>query len=69
MDGDQRSYRIDLTPASHQLLAKDPLNLVIDALSMLPAEEQLQFAKSLDMLFHSVLSQVAASRGSGKMES
>lgn len=65
-DGDQRSYRLDLTPAGHRLLADDPLNLVVDALSSLPAKEQLQFAKGLEMLFHSVLSQVAASRGSGK---
>ncbi len=66
VDGDQRSYRVDLTPSGRRLLAKDPLNLVVDALSALPTEDQLQFAEHLEKLFQNVLSQVAASRGSDK---
>ena len=42
------------------------MNLVVESLSTLPAEDQIQFAKSLEMLFHNLLLRVAASRGSGK---
>ena len=66
VDSDQRSYRLDLTPSGRRLLAKDPLNLLVDALSALPAEDQLQFAEHLEKLFQYVLSQVAMSRDSGK---
>ena len=66
MDGDQRSYRVDLTPAGQQLLAEDPINLLVESLSTLPAKDQVQFAKSLETLFHNLLLRVAASRGFGQ---
>ena len=66
VEGDQRSYRVDLTPSGRRLLANDPINLLVDAVSMLPAADQLQFAEHLEKLFQYVLSQAAASRRPGR---
>lgn len=62
-DGDKRSYRLDLTPSGRRVLAKDPINLLTNALSTLPPEDQLQFAGHLEKLLEAVMSQAAAARG------
>jgi DNA-binding MarR family transcriptional regulator len=60
VEGDQRSYRVDLTPSGRRLLAKDPLNVLVGALSALSTEDQRRFAEHLEKLFELVLSQAAA---------
>ena len=65
-EGDQRSYRLDLTPSGRKLLAKDPINLLVDAISKLPAADQMQFAEHLEKLFQLLLSKIAESRGSAR---
>jgi DNA-binding MarR family transcriptional regulator len=60
--GDQRSYRVDLSPSGRELLVEDPLNLIIDAMAMLSAKDQVDFAGYLEKLFQNVSSQAMKSR-------
>jgi hypothetical protein len=67
VNGGQAAINAATASIRHPPLAKDRINLVVDSLSTLPAEDQIQFAKNLEMLIHNLLLRVAASRGSSKM--
>lgn len=55
VSGDRRTYRVDLTDGGQRLLAKDPIQHLIDAISEMPEGARFDFAEHLQFLLTRML--------------
>ena len=55
VSGDRRTYRIDLTGNGRELLAKDPIHHLIEAIGEMPEERRFDFAEHLEFLLRRML--------------
>jgi DNA-binding MarR family transcriptional regulator len=55
VSGDRRTYRIDLTGNGRELLAKDPIHHLIEAIGEMPEGRRFDFAEHLEFLLRRML--------------
>ncbi len=63
VEGDRRTYRVDLTEAGNALLAKDPIEHLIQAISEMEEELRFDFAEHLQFLLLKMLERASEHYG------